>query len=263
MPAPDLELLVTAARAAGEVARQYSGPSAKVWDKPDGAGPVTEADLAVNRVLEDTLRTARSDYGWLSEESDDSGERLERDRVFIVDPIDGTRSFIEGSNTWAHSLAIVERGRVLAGVIYLPMRDKLYAAEQGGGATLNDMALSVGARNALSGATMLAAKPNFKEEFWRAGAHPGLVRNFRPSLAYRMALVAEGRFDAMMTLRSAWEWDIAAGALILSEAGAAVSDQSGTGLVFNNQEPKVPGVLAANPDLHKALQHSLVEGATI
>lgn len=263
MPATDLELLIKAAQAAGDVARRYTGPSAKAWDKPGGAGPVTEADLAVNRVLEDTLRSARSGYGWLSEESEDDATRLERDRVFIVDPIDGTRSFIEGSQTWAHSLAIVERGEVIAGVIYLPLRDKLYAASLGEGAMLNGKALRVGTADNLEGASMLAARPNFDARYWRAGEHPGMVRNFRPSLAYRMALVAEGRFDAMMTLRSAWEWDIAAGALILSEAGAKITDQTGTGLLFNNPTPRVPGVLAANPDLHKELTQSLVDGAVI
>ena len=89
--------------AAGEVACQFTGPEAQRWDKPDGAGPVTEADLAVNRLLEDRLQAARPDYGWLSEESEDGTERLSRERVFVVDPIDGTRSFAEGSQTWAHS----------------------------------------------------------------------------------------------------------------------------------------------------------------
>ncbi|MEL7257669.1 MAG: 3'(2'),5'-bisphosphate nucleotidase CysQ [Pseudomonadota bacterium] len=263
MPATDLDLLIKAALAAGDVARQYTGPSAKVWDKPGGAGPVTEADLAVNQVLEDTLRSARPDYGWLSEESEDDGTRLTRERVFIVDPIDGTRSFIEGSHTWAHSIGLVEQGKVVAGVIYLPMRHKLYAAALGEGATLNQDKLSVGAKKQLSGATMLAAKPNFDARHWRAGEQPGLVRNFRPSLAYRMALVAEGRFDAMMTLRGAWEWDIAAGALILTEAGAAISDRDGAALLFNNQAPKLPGVLAANPVLHGELRETLKSGATI
>ncbi|WP_317057044.1 inositol monophosphatase family protein [Roseovarius rhodophyticola] len=263
MPATDLDLLIEAAQAAGDVARQYTGPAAKVWDKPEGAGPVTEADLAVNRVLEDTLRAARPDYGWLSEESEDDEDRLDRERVFIVDPIDGTRSFIEGSKTWAHSIALVEQGKVVAGVIYLPMRDKLYAAARGLGATLNSAPLKVGASDRLNGASMLAAKPNFDGKHWRAGEHPGLVRNFRPSLAYRMALVAEGRFDAMMTLRGAWEWDIAAGALILTEAGAAISDRDGESLVFNNRAPKLPGVLAANPVLHGELRETLKPGAII
>ncbi|KRS10404.1 inositol monophosphatase, partial [Roseovarius atlanticus] len=110
MPATELDLLIAAARAAGEVACRYTGPEARVWDKPGGAGPVTEADLAVNEVLFEQLRGARPDYGWLSEESADTPERLSRDRVFIVDPIDGTRSFIEGTRTWAHALAVVERG---------------------------------------------------------------------------------------------------------------------------------------------------------
>ena len=93
MPATDLDLLIQAAQRAGEIATQFSGPEAKRWDKPDGAGPVTEADLAVNAMLEDMLPKARPDYGWLSEESEDNADRLSKDRVFIIDPIDGTRSF--------------------------------------------------------------------------------------------------------------------------------------------------------------------------
>ncbi|MEX0338437.1 MAG: inositol monophosphatase family protein, partial [Arenibacterium sp.] len=137
MPATDLTLLIEAARAAGETARKFSGLTARQWDKADGAGPVTEADLAVNEVLEEKLRGARPDYGWFSEESEDDLSRLACERVFIVDPIDGTRSFVEGSNTWAHSLAVVENGIVTAGVVYLPMRDKLYGAALGQGAFLN------------------------------------------------------------------------------------------------------------------------------
>ncbi|MDA7966769.1 inositol monophosphatase family protein, partial [Ruegeria sp.] len=99
MPATDLPLLIDAAQKAGRIATRYSGPQAQRWDKPEGAGPVTEADLAVNAMLERDLRAARPDYGWLSEETEDSPDRQSRDRVFIIDPIDGTRSFAEGSRT--------------------------------------------------------------------------------------------------------------------------------------------------------------------
>ena len=128
MPERDLSILIHAAREAGKIASGYFGGSYTQEDKPGGAGPVTEADLAVNVMLEETLRAERPDYGWLSEESEDSATRLRRERLFIVDPLDGTRSFIAGETTWAHSLAIAEEGRVIAAVIYLPMRDRLYAA---------------------------------------------------------------------------------------------------------------------------------------
>ena len=122
MPGPepqetDLALLLRAAKAAGEVALSFSGPTARAWDKP-GLGPVTEADYAVNDKLEEMLRGARPDYGWLSEETPDDKSRLDKSHVFIIDPIDGTRSFIEGSGTWAHSIAIARHGSVTAAVIY-------------------------------------------------------------------------------------------------------------------------------------------------
>ena len=249
MPAADLVLLADAARAAGQVAKTYFDGPNQSWDKPDGAGPVTEADLAVDKLLHSELRAARPDYGWLSEETEDTGERLNHTRVFVVDPIDGTRSFKEGAKTWAHSLAIVEDGVAIAGVVYLPMYDLLYAAAAGQGATLNDAPLRVGDRADLTGADFLAARPAFDARHWADGA-PDMRRSYRPSLAYRMALVAQGRFDGMITLRHAWEWDIAAGDILQREAGAVCSDRSGAPLRFNNAHPALNGVVAANPALH-------------
>jgi len=257
LPAHDLPLLIDAARMAGRVATSFTGKTAQRWDKPGGAGPVTEADLAVNALLLSTLRQARPDYGWLSEETDDNSARLDCARVFIIDPIDGTRSFIEGSNTWAHALAIAEHGVVTAAVIYLPLLDKLYSATAGAGAYLNGAPIRTGTRNALTGASMLAAKPTFAAENWR-GPVPDISRAYRPSLAYRLSLVAEGRFDAMLTLRPTWEWDVAAGDLILREAGAQTSDRVGALLQFNNPTPQVNGILAANPVLHRSVVSALM-----
>ena len=256
MPESDLELLIRAAQAAGDVATGFSGETARRWDKSDGAGPVTEADLAVNEMLEDMLRTARPGYGWLSEETEDDQERLGRDTVFIIDPIDGTRSFIEGSRTWAHALAIARAGIVTAAVVYLPQREKLYSAEDGAGAHLNGVPIHVTDRPALIGASMLAAKPNYAPQNWRSQV-PEVSRAYRPSLAYRTSLVAEGRFDAMMTLRPTWEWDVAAGDLILREAGAATSDRAANPLLFNNPVPKLNGMLAANPAIHRQIAGEL------
>ncbi|QFT58490.1 Inositol-1-monophosphatase [Sulfitobacter sp. THAF37] len=253
MPAHDLPLLIDAARIAGRVATGFAGKTARRWDKPGDAGPVTEADLAVNDVLQTTLRLARPDYGWLSEETEDTTERLGKDRVFIIDPIDGTRSFVEGSNTWAHSLAVAEAGTITAAVVYLPLRDKLYAAAKGLGATLNGATLCAGQQPDLSRTTVLAAKPALMDHFWHSGNAPTFKRSYRPSLAYRLALVGEGRFDAMITLRRSWEWDIAAGALIVTEAGGTCSDQRGQPLVFNNADPRLDGVVAGGAPTQAAL----------
>lgn len=258
MPVPDdLTLLVDAARAAGRIATGFSGPTARRWDKPDGAGPVTEADLAVNEMLEDRLQAARPGYGWLSEETEDNTDRLSRDRVFIIDPIDGTRSFAEGSNTWAHALAIAEQGRVVAGVIYLPKRDLLYSAALGQGAFLNGEPITVRPKDDLAASEILAARPNLAAGNWTAGQAPDFARAYRPSLAYRMALVAQGRYDGMMTLRPSWEWDIAAGDLILHEAGAVCTDRAGSALRFNNPRPQLDGVIAAGPSVHAQLHAAL------
>ncbi|MFK7876452.1 MAG: 3'(2'),5'-bisphosphate nucleotidase CysQ [Paracoccaceae bacterium] len=253
MQAHDLELLIDAARGAGHIATKFTGPEAKAWDKPGGAGPVTEADLAVNAFLLDHLRSARPDYGWLSEESEDSADRLHHDTVFIVDPIDGTRSFIEGNRTWAHSIAIAHKGVITAGVVFLPMRDMMYAAAKGQGATLNDAPLVASTQNKLSQATLLSAKPNFNEKFWAKGNVPAFKMAYRPSLAYRMALVAQGRHDGMITFRPTWEWDIAAGVLIAEESGARTSDRTGNTLIFNAKDPRTHGIIAAAPQLHTDL----------
>ena len=252
MPETDLALLIEAAQQSGEIAKRYFQQNPDVTDKPDGAGPVTAADLAVNVMLEGFLQAARPDYGWLSEETEDNSARLETKRQFIIDPIDGTRAFISGSNDWAHSLAVAEGGKPIAAAVYLPMRDMMFAAKIGGGATLNGHPIQA-TDPLLDAATLLGAKPNFEPRFWKGGVLPPVKRAFRSSLAYRLCLAAEGQFDGMMTFRPSWEWDIAAGALILSEAGATVTDQMGAVLRFNNPHPQVPGVLAAGAQLHASL----------
>ncbi|MFV0514639.1 MAG: 3'(2'),5'-bisphosphate nucleotidase CysQ [Jhaorihella sp.] len=257
MPAPDLPLLIDAAREAGRIATGYAGADARRWDKPEGAGPVTEADLAVNAMLERRLQAARPGYGWLSEETEDNPARLTRERVFIVDPIDGTRSFAEGSSTWAHALAVAERGRVTAAVVYLPKRDMLFSAALGQGAFLNGEPIAASRQPELAAAEILAARPLLNALHWRGGRAPHFSRAYRPSLAYRMALVAQGRFDGMLTLRPSWEWDIAAGDLILREAGAVCTDRAGGVLRFNNPDPRVNGVIAAGVHVHRMIRDAL------
>jgi myo-inositol-1(or 4)-monophosphatase len=253
----DLALLAQAATEAGRLARGYWGRALAVEEKEDGQGPVSEADLAVDALLRDRLTAARPAYGWLSEESADDPVRHMAARTFIVDPIDGTRSFLARERVWAHALAVVEAGRVVAGVVHLPMLKRTYAARLGGGATMNDAPIRAGRRASLTGAEVLTNAASLDPALWPGGVPP-VTRAFRPSLAYRLCLVAEGRYDAMLTLRPAWEWDVAAGALIATEAGATVTDRLGRAPAFNARHPATDGLVVAAPVLHAGLLARLV-----
>ncbi len=255
MPGSDLQLLVDAAEAAGKIAARFWQTSPRTWEKPDHGGPVTEADIAIDRMLRDRLLAARPDYGWLSEETEDTPARLDAQRCFIVDPIDGTRAFIAGEKGFSHALAIVDQGRVTAAVVYLPMAEKLYTATLGGGAHLNGHRVHASTRSEITGATVIAARNALAPENWPMGV-PEVERHFRTSLAYRLCLVADGSFDATITFRPAWEWDVAAGALIAVEAGAVATGAKGEALHFNAAKPLAPSLLVAPPMLHEAfLRH--------
>ncbi len=245
MQATDLDLLTDAARRSGQIAAGYFGQAPEVWDKPDDAGPVTAADLAVNMMLKDALLMARPDYGWLSEETEDDNARLDSETIFCIDPIDGTRAFINGTKDWAHSLAIINKGEVTAAAVYVPMRDLMFTATKGGGAHLNGNPIMPNTNTDIDAATVLTHKANCDGRFWKSGTFPDVKTAFRSSLAYRLCLVAEGKFDAMLTLRPTWEWDVAAGTLILSEAGGTVSTQRGDPARFNNPHPQLDGLVAA------------------
>ena len=254
----DLALLTEAALGAGEIARRHFQRGARAWDKGAGQGPVTEADLEVNDYLHGRLLGARPAYGWLSEESaplDDSA-RLHAPSVFVIDPIDGTRAFIDGQKSFAHALAVVRDGSPVAAVVHLPLLNLTYRAIAGGGAWLNDRQVTASGRVDLAGARVLAARAALEPRHWPGGV-PRVSRHFRPSLAWRLALIGEGAFDAMITLRDTWDWDIAAAALIAAEAGAMVTDRYGQALRFNRESALNQGVLAASRSLHAGLLTAL------
>ena len=252
MPEHDLDLLIDAARQAGQIARQYWRQDPQTWEKDHGAGPVTEADLAVNDFLIQRLLGARPDYGWLSEESTDNPARLDAAHCFIIDPIDGTRAFIDGQEGFSHSLAVAAGDPIVAAVVHLPVMGLTYAATADGPATLNGDPIAV-SHAALPEADVLATKAVLDPGFWKDGQPPHFRRHFRPSLAWRLCLVAEGRFDATLSLRAAWEWDIAAGSLIAERAGAAVTDMHDAAMRFNSPRSRVDGMVIAGPELHRQL----------
>lgn len=250
MPARDLDLLTHAALEGGKIALTFWKRNPQVWDK--GGSPVTEADLAVNAYLAEVLQGARPGYGWLSEETPDDAARLTRAQCFIVDPIDGTRAFIAGEETFSISLAVATGGVVTAGVVYLPALDRLYVASVTSPALRDGQRIAVAEAKNEGECSVLTGKASMDPVLWPGGVPP-VRRAFRPSLAYRFCLVAEGRHDGMLTLKDAWEWDIAAGALIAARAGAVVTDRNGGALAFNREVPQAAGVIAAAPGLHADL----------
>ncbi len=245
----DLALLLEVAAAAGPLALSYWKHAPDAWEKDAGAGPVSEADLAVNALMEERLRAARPDYGWLSEESADDSARLGRERVFIVDPIDGTRAFLNEEGGFAHAIAVAERGRVVAAVVSLPVMELVYSATAEGPALRNGTEIRVSDTARADGCRVLTSKLSTDPVQWR-GPVPVFRHELRSSLAWRLCLVAEGRFDAALSVRPAWEWDIAAGSLIARRAGCAASDLSGRPLRFNTASALNDGLIVARQGLH-------------
>lgn len=220
----DLALLRDAASEAGAIAMRYFGNNPQVWMK-GGTSPVSEADHAADAYLRETLLKARPDYGWLSEETADDHARLSARRTFVVDPIDGTRGFLDGLHSWCVSVAVVEDGRSLAGVLECPAKRETYWALPGEGAFLNGERIRVRA----PGETVDIGGPKPLVDLMPEAWHGRMRRiAYIPSLAYRLAMIANGRIDATFVKPNAHDWDIAAADLILTEAGGALLDRSGT-----------------------------------
>jgi myo-inositol-1(or 4)-monophosphatase len=247
----DLKLIRDAAQAAGEQALALRAAGLETTRKKDGT-PVTTADLAVDRWLREHLSAARPDYGWMSEETDDDDERLARRRVFIVDPIDGTRAFIKGQPWWGVSIAVVEAGRPVCGVLRAPDRDETFEAAAGQGARLNGAAIHASATETLEGAGMLADTTMLNHPAWPTPWPPMRVES-RNSIAYRLCSVAAGTFDAALALSPKSEWDLAAGDLIATEAGCRITDHKDRVLVYNRPDPRQPTLICATPAIHRLI----------
>ncbi len=246
-PQEDLALLCDAVRAAGRLALDHRARGLETRRKADGS-PVTNADLAVDALLHRDLLGARPAYGWLSEESPDDAARLSAKRLFIVDPVDGTTAYLKGKPWFAISVAVVEDGRPTAGAVFAPALDELYAAYAGGGAGCNGDAITASPAADLADCTMLAPADAFDDRRW-SEAWPTMRVSQRSALAYRMALVAGGRFDAAVSMGWKNDWDIAAGDLIAREAGASTSDQNGRPLAFNSARARNAGLVCCAPAL--------------
>ncbi|HEY2067999.1 MAG TPA: 3'(2'),5'-bisphosphate nucleotidase CysQ [Rhizomicrobium sp.] len=259
MPEADLALVEQAAREAGAIARSYFGGHYKTWDKGKGQ-PVTDADIAVDSFLKKTLLAARPDYGWLSEETRDDPVRCEKARIFVVDPIDGTVAFIKGRPYFSVAIAVVEATRPIAAAVYNPVLEECFTAAQGHGAWLNGAPIHASAQATIEGCRMLGDKAMFAHPAWSVPpntAWPEMHVETRNSIAYRMALVADGRFDAALALSAKCDWDLAAADLIVHEAGGLVTDHRGTLLHYNGVTPLQRTMICAGKTLHALLVEKL------
>ena len=250
----DALLLHDAVREAGELGRALSKRrDLKRWTKPDGS-QVTEGDLAINELFEDRLRKARPGYGWLSEETPDAPARMAQERLWIIDPIDGTRAFIEGRKEWCVAAALAVNGRPVLAAVYRPKLEEFYWASAGGGASLNGSALTIPDTDSLLGARIAGNRKALKQL-----DHLGITEDVSGALPLqlRLAHVAAGRLDAAVSVGKRNDWDLAAGELLVIEAGGAVSAVSGEGYIYNRPEPWQQGLVAAGAKRHAALINAL------
>jgi len=247
----DHNLLLRAMRDAGACALSRFQKDQKIWRKSK-FHPVCEADIETNSVLHNMLIGERPDYGWLSEESEDNSERLTRRRIWVVDPIDGTNSYLKGLPEFAVSVALIENGEALMGAVFNPAREELFEAVRGGGARLNGNTIAVSSRADMAEIKILASRSEHSEAGWPE-RFPAENVHAISSIAYKLALVSDGRFDAAASAWPKADWDICAGCLLIEEAGGAISSIAGRRLIFNRERPLHPTCLASNGHLHDAL----------
>ena len=245
----DLALIRVATEEAGRIALSYfHGHQELDVRMKGGTSPVSAGDLAADTFLREFLLKARPNYGWLSEESVDVSrtKRLTAPRSFVVDPIDGTRAFIDGRETWCVSVAVVEDGKAVAGVLECPALGYTYYASAGGGAWKGDNRLTVAPPRK---PPVIAAPKKCLPQL--QSAFPGGFERHDhiPSLAYRLAMVAEGLLDATLVRPTAHDWDIAAAGLILAEAGGLLTDLDGAPVVYNGESVVKPAMMAGPKDI--------------
>jgi myo-inositol-1(or 4)-monophosphatase len=251
------EVAIAAAREAGAIVRRHYESGVEVREKgPDS--PVTKADLEANACIRRHVAAAFPDDGWLSEETADSTERLGRQRTWVVDPLDGTKEFIQHIPEFCVCIALTEDGRPVVAVEYNPAADRLYVAVRGAGTTVNGAPARVSKTSQVAEARVLASRSEDKRGEW--DAFKGRVHvELTGSVAFKLAELSTGAGDATFTLTPKNEWDICAGTLLVEEAGGRVTGLDGRPLVFNQPSPLRPGMIASNGVLHPGLLALIAE----
>jgi len=246
----DADLLKDTMREAGGLALSLFRTELRNWTK-GASSPVSEADIAVNDLLERRLRAATPDYGWLSEESADDERRLAKRLVWIVDPIDGTRGYLAGREDWCVSVALVEGASPVLGAVFAPASDEFFFAARGQGATRNDIPLVTTSGTVLDFARVAGPKPlveRLKSSPGDVALHPRIA-----SLALRLCRVAQGSLDAAFAGGQSRDWDLAAANLIVQEANGMMTALSGDAILYNRREVAHGVLVAAGCDRHASI----------
>lgn len=230
-------------------------PGAVKVEFKSGDDPVTEADRTINRILRRAL--VRDGEGWLSEESVDDSARLKKERVWVVDPLDGTREFVNGIPEWSISVAFVENGRAIAGGVCNPATGELFLGAIGHGISRNGIPVQPSVRKNLAGGVVLASRSEVKRGEWKCFRQAPFLTRPVGSVAYKLALVAAGLADATWTVIPKNEWDIAAGAALVECAGGFVRYPDNTPLLFNRKSTLLPGLFACGPYLLEQVRAAL------
>jgi len=237
--------------AAAEVLRDYT-PGFIDATRKSGGDPVTEADEKIDEVLRELLPVEGD--GWLSEETADNPNRLGRHRVWIVDPLDGTREFIQGIPEWCVAIALVEDGVAIAGGILNPVMDQRIVGSVATGVTLNGAPAAIRPLDRIEGVEVLASRSEVRRGEWDHFQDGPITVRPMGSVAYKMGLVAAGLADATWTLTPKNEWDVAAGAALIAAAGGVVTYPDGSTPTFNNPDPLIPGLIAIPPGIQAAVK---------
>lgn len=230
-------------------------PGAVEVEYKSGHDPVTEADRAVDGALRGAL--LRDGEGWLSEETADSSARLQNDRLWVVDPLDGTREFVQGIPEWCVSIGWVQDGQAMAGGILNPATGETIIGSRSTGVRRNGVPMRVSPRKELPGALVLGSRSEFKRGEWKQFQDGSLELRAVGSVAYKLALVAAGLADATWTLVPKHEWDVAAGTALVQAAGGIVRNLDGSPVFFNQPKPWLPGLIAAGPQLYPEISRLL------
>jgi myo-inositol-1(or 4)-monophosphatase len=256
--ADDIERIRAGLRAAAEAVRPFT-PGDVAFERKEARGdPVTEADHAADAVLREIL--PRAGEGWLSEESVDDADRLSRERVWVVDPIDGTREFIEGIPEWCISIGLLERGVPVAGGIFNPATSELVLGSLETGVTYNGEPARVSEPGPAEVVSVLASRSEMKRGEWDQFAEARFQVKACGSVAYKLGLVAAGRVDATWTLVPKSEWDVVGGTALVRAAGGVVTLADGAEPKFNKPKPLFPNYVAAGKAVSEALINDLLRG---
>lgn len=251
--ADDARLVRRVTEEAGRIALSYFARDIHQWDKSPN-NPVSEADMAVDEFLRTTLMQNRSGYGWLSEETEDHSDRLRCGRLWIVDPIDGTRAFLGGGDDWGISVALVQDRKPVVAAFYAPVKNAFYFAEAGRGATKNGLNIRVSEQTDLTAARMMGDPCAFKsKKLWPTPWPDTMHTEQANSIALRICQIADGQFDCCVTLRPKNDWDVAAADLIIAEAGGHLTTGTGRALMFNRKKPLHEHIVASCPALVPAI----------